>query len=337
MAKKVIVYAICKNEEKHAARFMHSMKEADGVYVLDTGSQDNSAKTLSSLGANVKRSSVSPWRFDAARNTALSLVPEDADICVCADLDEVFSKGWRRKLESAWGEKTQRARFRYVWSVLPDGSEGTVLYLDKIHVRHGYEWRYPVHEALIRTDGRAENPDETAYVPDMTLFHYPDPGKSRSDYLPLLELAVSENPLDARCIHYLGREYMYAGKWKKCISALRAHVSLPSSMWREEKSASYRYMARAHIALGQTAAAENALFSAIAQAPHLREPYFEMAKLLLHLGDAPGAYSMILRAIRIRQRPDCYVSEEEAWGDEAESILLSSKQRIIAEFSDIPV
>ena len=37
---RVYVYAICKNEEKFAARWMASMGEADGVYVLDTGSTD---------------------------------------------------------------------------------------------------------------------------------------------------------------------------------------------------------------------------------------------------------------------------------------------------------
>ena len=36
---KVYVYAICKNESKFALRWMKSMSEADGVYVLDTGSE----------------------------------------------------------------------------------------------------------------------------------------------------------------------------------------------------------------------------------------------------------------------------------------------------------
>ena len=37
---RVYVYAICKNERAFAARWMQSMREADGVYVLDTGSTD---------------------------------------------------------------------------------------------------------------------------------------------------------------------------------------------------------------------------------------------------------------------------------------------------------
>ena len=35
---KVCVYAICKNEAKFVRRWMDSMREADWVVVLDTGS-----------------------------------------------------------------------------------------------------------------------------------------------------------------------------------------------------------------------------------------------------------------------------------------------------------
>ena len=35
---KICVYAICKNEEKFVSRLVESMKEADKIFVLDTGS-----------------------------------------------------------------------------------------------------------------------------------------------------------------------------------------------------------------------------------------------------------------------------------------------------------
>ena len=50
---KVAVYAICKNEEKFVKRWYESVKEADGVFVLDTGSTDNTAEKLRKLGAKV--------------------------------------------------------------------------------------------------------------------------------------------------------------------------------------------------------------------------------------------------------------------------------------------
>ena len=87
---RIYVYAICKNEEKFAERWVRSMQEADGICVLDTGSTDGTAERLRELGAHVTQEAVTPWRFDTARNRSLELVPEDADLCVCTDLDEVF-------------------------------------------------------------------------------------------------------------------------------------------------------------------------------------------------------------------------------------------------------
>ena len=77
---KVCVYAICKNEEKFVKRWYESMKEADAIYVLDTGSTDNTVKLLRGLGVNVEINKIEPWRFDVARNKSLELVPEDYDI-----------------------------------------------------------------------------------------------------------------------------------------------------------------------------------------------------------------------------------------------------------------
>ena len=92
---KVIVYAISKNEEKFVDRWVDSMKEADAIYVLDTGSKDKTVKKLKKRGVFVKTKKIKPWRFDTARNESLKLVPIDCDICVCTDLDEVFEADLR--------------------------------------------------------------------------------------------------------------------------------------------------------------------------------------------------------------------------------------------------
>ena len=90
---KICVYAIAKNESKFVKKWVNSMKEADEIYVLDTGSTDNTVELLKKYGAHVKVKKIDPWRFDVARNESLKLVPMDTDICVCTDLDEVFEKG----------------------------------------------------------------------------------------------------------------------------------------------------------------------------------------------------------------------------------------------------
>ncbi len=308
----VCVYAICKNEAAFVDRWMDSMSEADRVVVLDTGSTDETPELLRRRGAEVTVETISPWRFDAARNRSLDLVPEEADICVCTDLDEVFHPGWRAALEAVWTEGVCQVRYRYTWSFRPDGGEGHVFWIEKIHSRTGFRWTHPVHEVLSWVGpglrGRA------VFAEGVQLDHHPDPGKSRGQYLPLLELSVQEDPEDDRNLHYLGREYLYHRRWDDCIAALTRHLSLPRAVWRDERAASMRYLARAYGAKGDKSQAQTWLLRAAAEAPHLREPWLDLARCLYEQEDWEGVLWSTGRALSITQRPRTYISEPGAWG-----------------------
>ena len=301
---KIVVYAIAKNESSFVDRWMDSMSEADQVVVLDTGSDDGTAERLQARGAQVTVERIIPWRFDRARNRSLELVPEDADVCVCTDLDEVFHPGWRSALEGFWTPETRQASYRYTWSFRPDGSEGMVFWADKIHKNGCYRWASPVHETLAYTGEGAERFVDAAGV---QLDHHPDETKSRGQYLPLLELAVREDPQNDRNCHYLGREYMFRGEWQKAIETLARHLTLPSAVWADERCASMRYIARCLRALEQDDSAERWLHRAIAEAPHLREPYMDYAQLLYTQERWYGLVDVLRTALAITERPRTYI------------------------------
>lgn len=308
----VTVYAICKNEEAFVRRWMESMAEADEVVVLDTGSTDGTVELLRALGARVEVEEIHPWRFDTARNRSLELVSPETDICVCTDLDEVFHPGWRKLLEEVWEEGTGQAAYRYTWSFRPDGGEGVVFWYEKIHAPRGYRWVHPVHEVLKWVgEGR---PGPTVVADGIQLDHHPDPEKSRGQYLELLELSVEEDPEDDRNVHYLGREYMYRGRWADCIHTLKWHLSMPGAVWRDERSASMRYIARACLQLGQREQALSWHLRAVAEAPYLREPHLALAMQLYEQGEWEGVAYFTGRALGITQRPRTYISEAESWG-----------------------
>ena len=308
----ISVYAICKNESKFVDRWVSSMSEADEIVVLDTGSTDDTIEKLRSHGVKVICESIVPWRFDVARNRSLEYVREDADICVCTDLDEVFHPGWREKLESAWRPSATQARYRYTWSFQADGSEGVVFWYEKIHARHGYQWVHPVHEILAwKGEG---TPGETVIAHGVQLDHHPDPEKSRAQYLPLLEMSVQEDPDDDRNVHYLGREYMFRQRWDDCIQMLQRHLSMPSATWRDERCASMRYIARSYAMKGERRTARDWYLRAIAEAPYLREPYVDLAMLLYEEGKWPGVLYFADCALEIAERPKSYICEAAAWG-----------------------
>lgn len=303
---KICVYAISKNEEKFVSRWVESMKEADDIYVLDTGSNDHTREELKKRGVHVTKKIIKPWRFDVARNESLKMIPKDVDICVCTDLDEVFVKGWRKKLEELWDEKTTRLAYNYNWSLDEKNQPKVNFYIEKIHSRQNYQWTHPVHEVLTYTGNNKENKKTTDLI---TLNHYPDSKKSRSNYLPLLELSVKEKPLDDRNVHYLGREYMYYGKYQEAIDTLIRHLSLETATWKDERCASMRFIGRCYRFLGRYRESEMWYKLAIKEAPYLRDSYMEMAILKYLERDFKLVEHYILLALDINYHPKTYINE----------------------------
>jgi glycosyltransferase involved in cell wall biosynthesis len=296
---RVAVYTITKNEEQFIKRWADSCEEADYRLIADTGSTDNTVDVAIASGCNVSSITVKPWRFDDARNASLALLPGDIDMCVALDADEVLQPGWREELEKLSPEVT-RPRYKYVWSWNPDGSEGLVYYGDKIHARNGFRWKHPVHEVLSPVNGEVQG------VCGLEIHHHPDNAKSRSQYLPLLELAVQEDPDNDRNMFYLGREYMYNNMADKAIEKLTRHLEL--SKWDAERSASMRYLGRL------TGNKEHWFLRACAEAPHRREPWIELAKFYYETGQWSLCLASADKALSITIKPLEYICEAEAWG-----------------------
>lgn len=303
---KITVYAICKNEEKFIDRWMESIKDADEIVVLDTGSTDNTVEKLKEKGAKVFVKKINPWRFDVARNESLNLVSRDTDICVCLDLDEIIEEGWRKKLENIWQDDTTRLRYNYNWKLDENNKPLVNFYIEKIHSRFDYEWTHPVHEVL-----KNINNNEIFITTDsITINHYPDNNKSRSSYLSLLELSVRENPIDDRNMHYLGREYMYYGKWNECIDTLIKHLNLKNATWKDERCASMRFIARSYKNLKRYEESKMWLKKAIEEAPYLRDPYVEMGILMYELNEYEETIKYLNDALKIKIHPKSYINEQ---------------------------
>lgn len=286
------------------------MKEADHIYILDTGSTDDTIRKLSQYSkVTIKQKIIDPWRFDTARNLSLEMVPEDADICVCTDLDEIMLEGWRQELEQIWDSTTNRIRYNYNWSLDDNNNPKINFYLDNIHSRKNYIWLHPVHEVLTY-QGLNEKIITTENI---ILNHYPDLTKSRKSYLPLLEMSVQEDPEDDRNMHYLGREYMYYHKWNQCIDTLIKHLKLKTSTWKDERSASMRFISRAYQGLERYDEAKMWLDKAIAEAPYLRDPYVERALLEYQLKNYNQVIKYCNQALTITTHQKNYINEPFSW------------------------
>lgn len=133
---KIAVYGIAKNEEANVRGWFKNIKNADYVLILDTGSSDKTVDIAKSLGINVFCANVLPWDEAIARNIALSMLPEDIDVCISVDLDEhISSTSWRSEIEQLFEEGIYFSK-----SITTDGTFDVIKPIKNIHPRVGYYW-----------------------------------------------------------------------------------------------------------------------------------------------------------------------------------------------------
>lgn len=243
------------------------------------------------------------------------MIPEDFDICVSLDLDEVMRPGWKENILKVWNDNTTRLHYTYNW-LIENNIAKISFYSDKIHKRKGAFWVNPVHEIV-----KFHEPETIVTTDDVIIDHYPDKNKSRKSYLPLLELSIKEDPQNDRNMHYLGREYMYYGKWNDAIDTLIKHLKMKSATWSDERCASMRFIARCYKNLQRYDEALMWLEKAIKEAPYLRDPYAEIALLYYSLED----YKMVIyyanKALEINYNPKTYINEIFSYDETLNDIL----------------
>lgn len=326
---KIAVYTIAKNEEKFVQTWYDSCRDADYLLVTDTGSVDQTIKKLCQYKdpkLNINTVTINPWRFDDARNFSLMSLPNDIDVCICLDMDEILVHGWRDIVEKYWIEGTDRLRYNYIWSWNDDCTPGVTYHADKIHTRHGFRWVNPVHEVLVK-DSRLET-EKQVFISETLIEHYPDNSKSRSNYLPLLELAVRENPMNDRNAHYYARELMFDEQYDKAISQFVVHLDLPSAKWSSERAASLRYMGDCYWALGKKQSAIACFKKAIEESPREREPYIALAQAYRAISNWDGVIDQCVIALSITERPNTYINQPSSWSSWPNDMLEEAQEKL---------
>lgn len=325
---KIAVYTMAKNEEQHVERFCATVTGADAVIVTDTGSTDNTVTALQAGGVIVRSARIMPWRFDLATNIALANVPDDIDVCVKLDLDEVLwtksGRPWRDVIEDTWTQQTTQLQYTYVWNWQIRGEvPGVQFTTGHIHSRAGYYWMHPGHAALTYTQGRAI----TVRTDDLQIHHYAV-GKSRPDYLSLLELAVHENECP-RTLYYLGREYASRHMDDKAITILLKYLEHKKSAWKAERAEAMRLLGTCFARTQQHPMAMKWFISATAEYPKARDPWYSLVVYLLATHDYAGVVWAGNRCLAITTRDGGYVSQSAvAWSSAVYIDVATAYQRL---------
>lgn len=327
-----VIYTISKNESANVEGFMAAAQGA-AVYVLDTGSTDNTVDLLRQHGANVTVKTITPWRFDHAREAALALVPNEPDIlCISIDMDERLEEGWQDKLKAEWDTNCNFGNYRYIgeWQ----DAECTVPAVEsartRIHARQGFHWERPVHEIPVADVNTRLRTCDTSIL----VRHYSD-GKQRN-YAPLLTAILESNPNDADARLQRGGEFAQKGEWDNALIDYQAWLRLSHGddrpVVRYRRATTFIAIATCYYYLGQHDRCLRSFFEAVSAEPMCREAWVHLANAHATAGDHVMALACAQKAIAITQPPYHACVDSFCWSDFPDRLATDMREKIRETF-----
>lgn len=305
---KIAVYTIALNEESNVQQWYDSAKEADYLLIADTGSTDKTKRIARKLGIEVIDISIKPWRFDDARNAALASLPNDIDICVSLDMDEVLAPGWREALEKLDNDVTQ-VNYKYTWSWRDPQSrtQPQVVYVtNKVHARYGYRWKYLVHEVVVpdRNDKH-----KLAFSEDFEIHHYYDHERPSTRYSEMIYQTWEENKDDKRYWLYAIDSLITEDIAKTQKTIFEYLKKFKNDLNNEELSNAYH-----RLFLTDTVKYFKMLKKAQKLSPQVRDYYVDIAIIHFTRGHLRRARKYAQLALAITTRKLDFQYQEYVWG-----------------------
>lgn len=264
----VAVAIICKNEMELIGRCLDSVKDADAIYVCDTGSTDGgeTVRVAQQYTKNVCTDYKWNDSFCEARNHVKSHVKEDWILSI--DADEFlhdFSKV-REAIELAEKEGILTVDITQI-----SESDGQVNFFPRLFKNSpAVYWHGAAHNYL-SVVGKKVGDVRLTY--GYSLAHLQDPDRT----LRILEKEVKEGRGGAREMYYLSREYFYRNQFRSAAAMLGKYVQI--SRFPAEKADAFLMMARCYLAEGLPDDARDACLQAIGINPEFKEALLFMCDL----------------------------------------------------------
>jgi len=252
--KTLSVAIIAKNEEALIRRCLESVRGADQIVVVDTGSTDRTMQIARECGAEVHEF---PWidDFAAARNEALKHCTSDYVLSI--DCDEVLDpRGIARVRQS-----------------IETGLRGYAITMKA----EGFpQYHYPVR--LFKRDpdiywvGRGHEAvnvgaeEQTSIL--ITYGYSPAHDKDPDRMLRIMQKAHGDERSGRNC-YYLAREFYYRKRYDDAI--VQFEECLRVSTWMAEKADAQLYIARCYWYTGRGDQARAAAFEAVRLNPMFKE------------------------------------------------------------------
>jgi len=266
---KVCVYTICKNEEKNIDKWFTSVKDADLICLVDTGSTDSTVdkiKEYQNMFGSTKVIYMSyiqdEFSFSMARNRCLEMaqnciINQSRDLYkqphdyynwayVSLDLDEFIEPGGINKIREIWSDDYDVMEMS-VECIASDGSiESTSFVHHKVHSKEFY-WTRDIHEIITKTGSEKYwriLPSDIGYK------HIQDKEKPRN-YYEILKNSFKRGDRTSKTLVYLAWEAYEHSDWEEMYRYAKLGLLAVTDNSSDENYMDYQYILclRRYIAL----------------------------------------------------------------------------------------
>jgi glycosyltransferase involved in cell wall biosynthesis len=265
---KLSVSMIVKNESSCLEKCLNTVKEADEIVIVDTGSEDNTIDIAKKFTDKVYSGEEYLWRDDFAfhRNQSLNLCTGDWILII--DADEYLEPNGIEKIRNLLKSVKKDTVYFKIIASNNDNIIHNSIRLFKNNKKTF--WKGRVHNYLNTAD--AEDSDIKLYY-SYSEAHKKDPDRA----LRILSKVVKEEPNCVREKYYLAREYKYRSDWKKAIYYYDYYLETAS--WAPEMAEAWLMKSYCYNNLGKNDKAKDCALQAIKINADFQEAFVFMSNL----------------------------------------------------------
>lgn len=307
-------------------KFFHTVTKNDIEFIKKIG-----LTPLSKEGDKI-------FRFDEARNYAMSMVPKEHKWLLWLDADDILrGKGLREVINLAEANQVDSVFFNYIYQAeIVDGKVKNVLieHLRERLIRNNgvYKWVAPIHETLIES-----HPTRKMDSKIFDVLHLSDDQKKISAIgrnMKALELSIIQTEgKDPRPLYYLGKSYFDSYRLEKkkdhllnCKMLFERYLfgENPSG-WAEERSQCWEYLTEVYRELGEINNAIKCAHNAMIEYDKFPSIYVNLAMCYLYKQEWERALFWIRQSSIIDQpQTTLVVNPKDLMGRALETIFIAS-------------
>ena len=255
--KSIAVCMIVKNEEELLGRALESVKDADAIYVCDTGSTDGTLEVARKYTNNICTEFKWCDDFAAARNHVKSHVKEDWILSI--DADEYCHDFSKVREVIQYADQAVRVFMHQDGRGAADNFKVPRLFKNSPDIT----WHGAVHNHL-SISGEGEYIGDVHITYSYSPAHELDPDRS----LRILQKEV-QDPTKCREMYYLGIELWKRKRFHEAVMWFQRHVVMTNHT--AEKADSFLQMSKCLSAMGLDDEARDVCLQAINLNPQFKE------------------------------------------------------------------